>query len=215
MGALDPIAFDIETSRLEPGSVITVAGLATDMGAWLGLNTTGRDANASRLETAVEHESDSNVRVSVHPDESSLLTALGEFAHQRIDGDRNYLTAYHGETWNGGFDLPFLRRACVRQEANWPFPDTAYADVMTVVKRFNTGDVSDLVGVYDELIGGDHCDPFDDSSSAVAAHENEEWERLLLHNLADIKRTRELAVLAGQYVSKSDFRMKNLTPPDV
>ncbi len=33
MGALDPIAFDIETSGLEPGSVITVAGLATDMGA--------------------------------------------------------------------------------------------------------------------------------------------------------------------------------------
>lgn len=215
MSGLQPIAFDIETSGLEPGSVITVAGLATDMGAWLGLNTTGREADASRLETAVEHESGSNVRVSVHPDESSVLTGLGEFAHKRIDGDQNYLTAYHGETWNGGFDLPFLRRACVRQGVDWPFPDTAYADVMTVVKRFNTGNVNDLVGVYDELISGDHCDPFDGSASAVAAHEDEEWERLLLHNLADIERTRELAVLAGQYVSKSDFRMKNLTPPDV
>lgn len=52
MGALDPIAFDIETSGLEHGAVITVVGLATDMGAWLALNTTGRDAAAARVERA-------------------------------------------------------------------------------------------------------------------------------------------------------------------
>lgn len=51
--------------------------------------------------------------------------------------------------------------------------------------------------MYDELIGGDHCDPFDESPSAVAVHEDEEWERLLLHNLADVERTRELAILQG------------------
>ncbi|WP_440765099.1 hypothetical protein [Natronorubrum sp. DTA7] len=214
MGGLTPIAFDIETSGLEPSATLTVAGLATDMGAWLGLNTTGREADASRLETAVEHESGSNIRVSTHSDERSLLTALGEFAHKRIDGDRHYLTAYHGETWKGGFDLPFLRRACVRREVDWPFPDVAYADVMTVYERFDTGDVNNLEGVYDELVGGEHCDPFAESESAVTAHENEAWEQLLLHNLADIERTRELAVLAGRYVAKSDFKMKSLTPPD-
>lgn len=169
--------------------------------------------DASRLETAVKHESGTNVRISTHPDEGSLLTALEDFAHERIDGDRHYLTAYHGETWTGGFDLPLLRRACVRRDVDLPFPDVAYVDVMTVCERFNTGEVNDLVGVYDELVGGDHCDPFDESESAVAAHETGEWEQLLLHNLADIEWTREFAVLAGRYVAKSDFKMKSLTPP--
>jgi hypothetical protein len=52
--------------------------------------------------------------------------------------------------------------------------------------------VSDLAGVYDALIGGEDCDPFDDSASAVAAHEDGDWVPLLLHNLADIERTREV-----------------------
>ena len=41
-----------------------------------------------------------------------------------------------------------------------------------------------------------------------------EWLPLLKHNLADIQRTRELADLAGRFVAKSDFKMKNLAPPD-
>ncbi|WP_318571228.1 hypothetical protein [Salinigranum marinum] len=214
MGNLSPIAFDIETSGLEPGSVITVAGLTTDMGSWLALNTTGREADAGRLATDVEHESDSNVRVSVYQSEQRLLAGLEDFATSTIDGDRHYLTAYNGERWRGGFDLPFLRRACVRQDAPWPFPDVAYSDTMDMVEGFDTGDASDLVGVYDDLIGGDDCDPFDDSASAVTTHENGNWVPLLCHNLADTQRTRELAVLAGRYIPKSGFKMKNLSPPD-
>lgn len=215
MGDLSPIAFDIETSGLGPGSVITVAGLATEVGAWLAVNTTGRDANASRLSTAVEHESGSNVQVSVFQDEHSLLRGFNDFASRTVDGDRHYITAYNGERWRGGFDLPFLRSACARREVAWPFPDVAYADTMTMVERFDTGNVSDLVGVYEALIDGEDCDPFDDSASAVATHEAGEWTPLLLHNLADIERTRELARLAGRYVPKSDFKMKNLSPPDM
>lgn len=161
MSALEPIVFDLETSGLEPTSVITAAGLATGMGALLILNTTGRDADADHLTTAVERASGSNVRVTVQPDEAHLLTALDEFAHERIDEDNDYLTAYHGETWSGGFDLPFLPRACMRRGVDWPFPAVAYADVLTVIDRVDTGDVTDLAGVYDDLVGGDHCDPPD------------------------------------------------------
>ncbi len=215
MGNLSPIAFDIETSGLEPGSVVTVAGLTTDMGSWLALNTTGRGAEANRLSTEVEHQSDSNVRVSVFQDEESLLTGLEDFTTQTIDGDRHYLTAYNGERWRGGFDLPFIRSACLRCDVAWPFPDVAYADTMNMVERFDTGDVSDLVGVYDALVGKEDCDPFDDSLRAVQTHQDGEWVPLLLHNLADIERTRELAMLAGRYVPRSDFKMKNLSPPDL
>ena len=134
---------------------------------------------------------------------------------EHLDADRHYLTAYNGETWNAGFDLPYLRSACARCSVEWPFPEIAYADTMTMVDRFYTNDVNDLVGVYDALVGEEDCDPFEDSGSAVTAHENEEWTQLLLHNLADVERTRELAVLAGRYVPKSDFGMKNLAPPDL
>lgn len=215
MDNLQPIAFDIETTGLGPESVVTVAGLATDVGAWLALNTAGREADADRLAAAVDHESDANVRVAVFPDECSLLAGVGDVAGRTVDGDRHYVTAFNGETWNGGFDLQFLRSACVRRDVPWPFPDVAYADAMDMIRRFHTGEVDDLVGVYEALVGGDHHDPFDGSASAVTAHENGEWTPLLAHNLADVRRTRELAVLAGRYVPKSDFRMKNLRPPDV
>jgi uncharacterized protein YprB with RNaseH-like and TPR domain len=127
--------------------------------------------------------------------------------------DRHYLTAYHGETWNGGFDLPFVRTACIAHDIEWPFPNLPYADMLDVVDRFDTNDKNDLVGVYDELVGNETCDPFDDSGSAVDAFENGDWEPLLRHNLADIQRTRELAALAGQYVPQSDFRMKKQSEP--
>jgi len=206
-----PIAFDIETTGLEPGSVVTVAGLTTDLGSWLALNTTGRDADARRLAANVEHESGSNIRVSVYRSEQHLLAGLEDFATSTIDDDQHYLTAYNGERWRGGFDSPFLRRASLRRDAVWPLPDVAYADTMDIVEGFDTGDV----GVYDELIGDEDCDPFDDSRSAVATHEDGDWVPLLLYNLADVERTREIAMLAGRYIPKSDYNMKNLSPPDV
>lgn len=133
------------------------------------------------------------------------MERLANFADDRIDGDRHYLTAYNGKRWHGGFDLPFLRSVCVRQEVEWPFPDIAYTDTMDMVEGFDTGGVSDLVGVYEVLIGDGDCDPSDDSASTVATHEDGDWVPPLLHHLTDIERTRELAVLSGHYIPKSDF----------
>ncbi|RJX47789.1 hypothetical protein DP106_14115 [Halonotius pteroides] len=81
------------------------------------------------------------------------------------------------------------------------------------MERFETHDHRDLVGVYDQLIGNPTCDPFDDSGATVSAFEAAEWLPLLKHNLADIQRTRGLAELAGRFVARSDFNMKNLEPP--
>jgi uncharacterized protein YprB with RNaseH-like and TPR domain len=215
MADLTPVAFDIETSGLDGDAVITVAGLAHKLGEFLILNTGDRDADQERLTRALVPDSNgTNPDLRVTHSEQELLEALHDVAHDRLDDDRHYLTAYHGETWNGGFDLPFVRTACVTHDIEWPFPNLPYADMLDVVDRFETNDKSDLVGVYNELIGKETCDPFDDSGSAVAAFENAEWEPLLCHNLADIQRTLQLAVLAGAYVPRSDFQMKNLSPPD-
>ena len=214
MGDLKPLAFDIETSGLGPESVITVAGIASEVSAWLVLNTGDASADAAALTAELESETRIPVQLVVTESEAELLRELNDCANQRVDSDRHYLTAYNGERWKSGFDLPFLRRSCVRHSASWPFPNVAYADVMTMIERIDTNDVNDLAGVYDDLIGNNHCDPFEDSGEAVTAYEERDWTELLLHNLADIVRTQELAVLAEQYVSKSDFGMKSLSPPN-
>jgi hypothetical protein len=213
MGDLAPIAFDIETNVLGTDAIITVAGLAFELGNVLLLNTAGQTADEDGLEAQLAAHADGRVDLRTCETERELLTVLTDVYEAHIDTDAHYLTAYHGETWNGGFDLPFLRSACVECDVPWPFPDMAYADMLDVVDRFDTNDKRDLVGVYDRLIGGETCDPFMDSEEAVDAFQNSEWEALLRHNLADIHRTREIAVLAGEYVPKSDFRMKNLAPP--
>ena len=214
MSDLDPIAFDIETSGLDDDAVITVAGFASTLGEVIVLNTGGREAHSTALEQALAEYSSSGIDVLVTDDEPALLAAVEEVVTERLDGDRHYLTAYNGETWNGGFDLPFVRTSCVSHDVAWPFPSMAYADVFEFIDRFDTHDEKGLAGVYDELIGTPSCDPFEDSGSAVGAFENGQWESLLLHNLADIKRTLKLAILAESYVPQSDFKMKNLHPPD-
>jgi uncharacterized protein YprB with RNaseH-like and TPR domain len=211
---LTPIAFDIETSGFEETAVITVAGFSHHLSASLILNTDGcADPHQSQLEESLSAHSTESVAVEIVDDEESLLEAVASFATNQLDGDRHYLTAFNGETWSGGFDLPFCRTRFLRHGMDWPFGDVAYADMMQIVDRFDTGDQSDLVGVYDALVAEDTCDPFEDSAEAVDAFETGDWLPLLKHNLADIQRTRELADLAGRFVAKSDFSMKNLAPP--
>lgn len=49
MADLTPVAFDIETSGLDTDAVITVAGLAHELGEFVILNTGGRDADQERI----------------------------------------------------------------------------------------------------------------------------------------------------------------------
>jgi hypothetical protein len=79
--------------------------------------------------------------------------------------------------------------------------------------RFNTTEAS-LTAVYDELLGDDwgELDPFEDSSEAVDAWERGDFEPVVRHNVADVRRTRALMDVAEKYCSKSDFSMKSLDP---
>jgi hypothetical protein len=214
MSNLAPVAFDIETTGFGKDAVITVAGFGHTLGESLYLNVDGQTPpEREDLVTALDEHSAGTVQLEVVPDEAALLEGIATFANEHLDGDTHYLTAYNGETWSGGFDLPFCRTRFLQNGLDWPFGDLAYADMMSIVDRFATGDQTDLVGVYDALIGDPTCDPFEDSAAAVEAFEAGEWQPLLKHNLADIQRTRELAELAGQFVPRSDFEMKNLRPP--
>jgi uncharacterized protein YprB with RNaseH-like and TPR domain len=215
MGGLTPLAFDVETTGLGPDAAITVAGIDAPPGAWLVLNTDGRPADTTALERALAEIDSRDPEVVVVDCENQLLDALTAVVADRVDPDGHYLVAYNGERWRGGFDLPHLRRRCLVHDAPWPFTDLAYVDVCDVVDRIATGDATDLVTVYDQLVGGTRGDPFADSAGAVDAWDDERWADLLAHNLADVRRTRELAVLAERYVPRSDFKMKRLDPPGV
>jgi len=63
----------------------------------------------SKLEQALTEYSTQGVEVIVVDDEVGLLGAVQEIATNRLNEDRHYLTAYNGETWKGGFDLPYLQ----------------------------------------------------------------------------------------------------------
>ena len=211
---LTPVAFDIETSGFDADAVITVAGFAHGLGESLILNTGGHsEVDRNTLVRALDEESTGTAQLDVVADEGELLEEVASFVTNQLDGDTHYVTAFNGETWNGGFDLPFCRTRFLQHGLRWPFGDIAYADMIQVVDRFNTQDQTDLVGVYDVLVGEETCDPFDDSAEAVDAFQAGDWLPLCKHNLADIQRTRKLAELAGQFVAQSDFKMKNLQPP--
>lgn len=213
MSRLDPVAFDIETSGTGPDAELTVAGFAHDFGEYLVLNTGSRSVDENSLHEQVASHSAGQLELDVVSSEVGIANAISEFVDDRLDDDRHYLTAYNGETWNGGFDLPFCRTVYIRNGSDWPFAGHAYVDVFEMVDRVNTYDNNDLVGVYDALIGEDTCDPFDNSGEAVYAFEHGHWKPLLLHNLADVQRTRELALVFERFVAQSDFPMKNLEPP--
>ena len=219
---LEPIAFDIETEGLLMNNEITVAGLRLPLGALVLVNTDGRTVSGE-LETRVREKSGFDaVRVQVCDSEHDLLVRLRKEAEERLRGKNRMLVAYNGETWRGGFDLSFLRTRCGSNDVRWPFDDIPYSDLMPIVKkRINTTvdgedspkEIGDLCGAFDALIGRKHCDPYEDSSEAVSAAYNGQWESLVLHNVADLDRTQQLADWMQRYVPASDFDLKNLGPP--
>ena len=216
---LQPVAFDIETTGFTVEDEVTAVGFELPLGVRLFLNTDGRPTESS-LETTLGEAADVHVQLSTHTDEAALLAALSAFVADSV-ADRDYLlVAYNGERWQSGFDLPFLRTRYAAHDDGWPFVDVPYADLMPIFeRRFQTvrayGErVSDLGGVYEAVIDGDlgDLDPFADSEAAVEAFESGEFEALLGHNLADVRRTARLAGLAERFCSKAEFNVKSLTP---
>jgi len=213
MTELTTIAFDIETTGFETDDELTVIGFDSSVSSRVLLNIDGTAppaALAARLNDTLE----TPVQLSVLDSEQALLHELATFVTSTLTQRDAKLVAYNGERWNGGFDLPFLRTRLCTHGLEWPFGTLPYVDVMDVFEtRFNTSEDT-LSGVYEELIGAglNELDPFTNSSEAVTAWKEGTYEPLIIHNVADIRRTRALMELAERYCSKSDFSMKSLEP---
>lgn len=219
---LELVAFDIETTGFGVDDEVTVVGFAVPMGVRVFIQTGERDGGD--VVSQVEERVPVHIQVSTHLTESSLFKAVSSFTAERLRDEDVLLVAFNGERWKGGFDLPFLRTRLSQMDIAWPFRDIPYADLLPVIRRrFNRtitsdGEVSDeradLVGVYDVLCSGPYSDidPFEESVEAVTAFDEARFAELVLHNVADVLRTRELGRLAQRYCSKSEFDVKSLTP---
>lgn len=215
--SLEHVAVDIETTGLAAADEVTVVGFGFDLGCRVFFQTGGQASDG--VAAAVQARVDEHVDVLGHESEAALLEAVAGFAADRLRSDDVLLVAYNGETWRGGFDLPFLRTRLAALDVAWPFRDVPYADLLPVIRDlFNTtvngDDAADLETAYSVLCGGSHSavDPFDESAEAVTAFEDGRFDELVLHNVADVLRTRRLSSLAQRYCSKSDFSLKSLTP---
>ncbi|MFC6875482.1 hypothetical protein [Halobellus marinus] len=218
---LEQVAFDIETTGFEVDDEVTIVGFAVPLGVRVFAQTGDADGGADGLEASVRERTDEHVVVSSHASETELLQAVGEFVGERVSGEDTLLVAYNGERWRDGFDLPFLRTRLATAGIEWPFRDVPFADVMPVVtRRFNTRvdgeDQSDLVSVYGTLCDGklNAVDPFAESREAVTAFEDGRFGDLVVHNVADVLRTRQLGRVAERFCAKSEFGVKSLTPTE-
>ena len=213
MTHLSTVAFDIETTGFETTDQVTVIGFDADISSRVFLNVDGRETPSS-LGERLDEEMNPSVVLSTHNSEAALLEAMSDFVESSLRTQEIKLVAYNGETWKGGFDLPFVRTRLNAHDLDWPFLGLPYIDLMEVIEsRFNTTDAS-LTAVYEELLGDDlsDIDPFEDSSEAVDAWEDGDFEPVVRHNVADVRRTRALMDVAERYCSKSDFSMKSLDP---
>jgi hypothetical protein len=149
------VAWDLETTGFAWDAVITVSGFwFPGAHAELVVNTDGIDAD--HHETHLERVTDATVTITPTDDETALLEAIRRIVFDRFDREYNRLTAFHGESWQGGFDLPFLRTRCTARGVDWVFDGLTYADVWDPVKkRVNTTaaywgktDAEDCEGLY-------------------------------------------------------------------
>lgn len=208
------VALDIETGGFAADQRVTVVGLLPpDRHAHLIVNTGDREPRCTGIVDRVEVASGHPASLTVTDGERGLLEALAAAVFERVDRTANRLVAFNGDTWQGGFDLPFLRTRCGRLDVEWPLDGYTFTDLYPLVKKgFNTASDdesrggNDLVTAHRRLCApAVEFDPLADSAAAVDCYRSGNFESLVLHNLSDLHRTLDLAQLACRYAPARFF----------
>jgi len=226
------VAWDIETTGFAWDDRLTVAGFwLPDGRAKLVLNAD--DADRAAIEDHLEGVGGVPVEVRAASDERHTLETVGRVLFEYVERSRDRLVAFNADSWQGGFDLPFLRTRYARQGVAWPFGGLTFADLFDPVsKRLNTTDTrldaaedaNSLAGAHTVLVTGDaidapedhpwyadrRYDPLDDSAAAPVRYADGDLSAVCQHNLADVHRTWELGELVRAYVPAADRSEKKL-----
>lgn len=133
-------AFDIETTGFAASDTLTTLTLESDGLYRIWVNGESGDVDYDAVTEEIEQESGENIRLLVAENAEDLLTSVRAFVEENFDA-QDILVAYNGETWNSGFDLQFLRTACLQNGVEWVFKGVRYLDIYPVFgkkNRFNT-----------------------------------------------------------------------------
>lgn len=133
------VPFDIETTGLYDTDVITSFTLEHNQEYISWLNSNGETIDSS-IESELRQESGADVSVHSCTNEGDILSSVGEYLNDNFNKDSTLLIAYNGEVWKGGFDISFIRSACLRTGEEFPFIGFTYVDLMPIFgkkDRFN------------------------------------------------------------------------------
>ena len=230
------VACEIETTGFGWRGEITVCGFWYRGGHATLLANAGPHTVDERLLTdGLQDASGADVRVRVCDDETELLRGMGEELFERFERDYDRLVAYNADSWQGGFDLPFVRTRCLRRGVDWVLGGVMSSDLYDPVKkRLNTthtaygtsADGKTLTGAHELLFkdapdpaglldveghpwySGRAYDPFGSSGSAAHHYRIGDLLPVCLHNLADVHRTWELGELVRVFVPAKDITEK-------
>ena len=231
-GHKNNVAIDIETTGFEAFGRITTFGMLVEKNdtrhAYVILNNSGEFGSTddkqkvAEIKEAIESASPCEVAFSTTLDERYLLLEVQSLIFERFEKEYDRFVAYNGETWHGGFDIPYLRSRYNALNLDWPFSGCDYLDLYPVIsKRFNTTlpkgdgdemeDHNDLVGAHQLLCRPrEEFDPYEDSKQAVEDFRAGNFVPLVKHNVSDILRTVDLANVAEQYASPTQMQTDRL-----
>ena len=128
----DPQGFDYAVFDIE-----TTGRLRTDEVNLIGIRKGGITKVFARTDTPSEDvrldedalldETGENVGVARCDSEEELLTRTRRHVGYLFDGETVFV-AYNGETFNGGFDIPFLRTRAAVNDVSHPFKSVRFLD---------------------------------------------------------------------------------------
>jgi uncharacterized protein YprB with RNaseH-like and TPR domain len=218
------VAIDIETTGLQADGAVTVFGMLTapfdERQAHLVLNSGGHSLDYNETYAELSDSVPVEVELEIVLHEEELLETIQSLLFEHFNREYDRLVAFNGETWRGGFDLPYLRSRYAVHEMQWPFRGCDYVDLYPIVsKRFHTAlpdgdeldDHNDLVRSHRFLCQPENeFDPYASSDQAVTDYYDGDFVPLLKHNLSDIYRTADLAEIVQQYASHRQMRTDRL-----
>ena len=130
------VAWDIETTGLCWSDSITTSGFWLPQGtAEMVVNTAGKTINQEAYEEYLREHCGVPLTIHPTPDETALLEKMQRLIFEKFEREANRLIGFHADSWHGGFDLPFLRSACLRCGVEWIFDGLEFVDLWDLVKK--------------------------------------------------------------------------------
>lgn len=200
---LNYVPFDLETTGLTADSIVTTTTIKT--GDTYTVFTPTED---TPNEEEVEEITGENVSIVSVDSQKDMLEAISNVVNSM--GEKTVYTAFHGETYHSGFDLPMLRTIAERFEMAHPFKGELYFDAMEPIKKsrlnttvvstqgFNKTEYKKFTKMHDIPVDGTYVDDYEEAleENEITDEMVEEWA--IEYNDGELP-TKDMGDLVGVY----------------